>query len=59
MFFKKDHNKKKTNFLIKVCSLLIHAAKIDEIYSKNEEKIIEKTLQLKLCPINFMKIMGY
>ena len=44
MFFKKDHNKKKTNFLIKVCSLLIHAAKIDEIYSKNEEKIIEKTL---------------
>ena len=44
MFFKKDKNKIKNNFLIKVCALLIHAAKIDEQYTENEEKIIKKTL---------------
>ena len=44
MFFKKDKNKIKNNFLIKVCALLIHAAKIDEHYTENEEKIIKKTL---------------
>ena len=44
MFFKKQENKKKNNFLIKVCALLIHAAKIDENYSENEEEIIKKTL---------------
>ena len=30
--------------MIKVCALLIHAAKIDENYSENEEEIIKKTL---------------
>ena len=44
MFFKKDNNNTETNFLIKICALLIHAAKIDENYTKNEEKIIKKTL---------------
>ena len=44
MFFKKDNNNTKTNFLIKICALLIHAAKIDENYTKNEEEIIKKTL---------------
>ena len=44
MFFKKDKNKSENNFLIKVCALLIHAAKIDENYTENEEKIIKKTL---------------
>ena len=44
MFFKKDKTKSETNFLIKVCALLIHAAKIDENYTKNEEEIIKKTL---------------
>ena len=44
MFFKKDNNKTKVNFLIKICALLIHAAKIDENYTKNEEEIIKKTL---------------
>ena len=44
MFFKKSENKIENNFLIKVCALLIHAAKIDENYTNNEEKIIEKTL---------------
>jgi len=42
MFFKK----KKTDitFLVKVCALLIHAARIDENYTYNEEEIIKKTL---------------
>ena len=47
MFFKKDLPNTKKNFLVKTCALLIHAAKIDENYTKNEEEIIEKTL-LKL-----------
>ena len=43
MFFKKEEIKNK-NFLIKVCALLIHAAKIDENYTEKEEEIIKKTL---------------
>ena len=44
MFFKNDINKSKTSFLVKICALLIHAAKIDENYTDNEEDIIKKTL---------------
>ena len=44
MFFKKSVIKNKNNFLVKICALLIHAAKIDKNYSKNEEEIIKKTL---------------
>jgi len=44
MFFKKKINKSENEFLIKVCALLIHAAKIDENFTENEEKIIKKTL---------------
>ena len=44
MFFKKNSDETENNFLIKVCALLIHAAKIDENYTKNEEEIIKKTL---------------
>ena len=44
MFFKKDPTKIEKNFLVKTCALLIHAAKIDENYTKNEEEIIKKTL---------------
>ena len=44
MFFKKKENKTDDNFLIKVCALLIHAAKIDENYTNSEEEIIKKTL---------------
>ena len=47
MFFKKKENKVENSFLIKICALLIHAAKIDENYSDSEEEIIKKTL-LKL-----------
>ena len=44
MFFKKKEYKEEDNFLIKIASLLIHAAKIDENYTKEEEKIIKDTL---------------
>ena len=44
MFFKKDSRKNQNNFLVKTCALLIHAAKIDENYTENEEEIIKKTL---------------
>ena len=44
MFFKEDTNDSEKNFLVKTCALLIHAAKIDENYTENEEKIIKKTL---------------
>ena len=40
MFFKKKEIKN-SNFLTKVCALLIHAAKIDENYTDKEEEIIK------------------
>ena len=40
MFFKE----KNSNEIEKIAALLIHAAKIDENYSDDEEKIIKKTL---------------
>ena len=44
MFFnKKDKNNNEFN-LVKVGALLIHAAKIDENYSNEEEEIVKKTL---------------
>ena len=42
MFFK--NNKNQNNDLIKIAALLIHAAKIDENFTFEEEKIIEETL---------------
>ena len=47
MFFKKDSTQTDKKFLVKTCALLIHAAKIDENYTENEEEIIKRTL-LKL-----------
>ena len=44
MFFKKDSTETDKSFLVKTCALLIHAAKIDENYTENEEEIIKKTL---------------
>ena len=44
MFFKKKENKTENNFLIRIASLLIHAAKIDEHYTEEEEKIIKEAL---------------
>ena len=42
MFFNKNNNNNKE--LIKIAAILIHAAKIDENYSSEEEEIIKKTL---------------
>ena len=61
-FFKKndskDYNKKNEEFLTKVASLLIHAAKIDENYTDKEKKIIKKTLiQLGIKESKVEKIM--
>ena len=46
MFFKKE-DKDKGNDFVKVAALLIHAAKIDENFTKKEEELISQTL-LKL-----------
>ena len=50
MFFKKKDENKNSN-LSKIAALLIHAAKIDENYSKNEEEIIKQALK-KIDPDN-------
>ena len=44
MFFQKEKGKNKINYLVNICALLIHAAKIDENYTEDEEKIIKKTI---------------
>ena len=46
MFFKKE-DKDKGNDFVKVAALLIHAAKIDENFTKKEEELMSQTL-LKL-----------
>ena len=51
MFFKKDKNQDEKNDLTKIAALLIHAAKIDENYSKQEEEIIKEAL-LKIGATN-------
>jgi uncharacterized tellurite resistance protein B-like protein len=43
-FNKKKQNKEADSYLIKIAALLIHAAKIDEKYTVEEERIIKKTL---------------
>ena len=44
MFFKRKE-RDENNFLIKICALLVHAAKIDEDYTQEEEEIIKTTLK--------------
>ena len=44
MFFSIKKKNNETN-LVKIGALLIHTAKIDQNYSKEEEEIIKKTLQ--------------
>ena len=44
MIFKKDSTENDKSFLVKICALLIHAAKIDENYTEKEEEIIKRTL---------------
>jgi len=53
LFKNKEKNKiDNKHFLSKVASLLIHAAKIDEIYTDDEKEIIKKTL-IKLGAENY------
>ena len=44
MFFNKKNNKSEKDDLTKVAALLIHAARIDENFSKSEENIIKKAI---------------
>tara|TARA_B100000575_G_C22607148_1_gene378748 strand:+ start:27 stop:443 length:417 start_codon:yes stop_codon:yes gene_type:complete len=44
MFFNKKEKNNNDSNLVKIGALLIHAAKIDENFSKEEEEIIKKTL---------------
>ena len=44
MFFNKKDNNQKEDFLVKICALLIYAAKIDQDYTLKDEEIIKKTL---------------
>ena len=44
MFFKKDLTDTGENFLVKVCALLIYAAKIDENYTQNERELIKRAI---------------
>ena len=44
MFFKKKIEKQNNNQLIKIAALMIHAGKIDENFSKQEETIIKQAL---------------
>ena len=44
MFFKKKENENQLENFIEITALLIHAAKIDENFSLDEEEIIKKTL---------------
>ena len=58
MLFKKQESKIENSYLIKVCALLIHAAKIDENYTDNEEEMIKKTLlELGSTQENLSKII--
>ena len=44
MFFKKKESSDQDIYFTKIASLLIHAAKIDENFSSEEEKIIKESL---------------
>ena len=44
MFFKKKIEKQNNNQLVKIAALMIHAGKIDENFSKQEELIIKQAL---------------
>ena len=59
MFFNKDKENNKSDSLIKIAALLIHAAKIDENFSNEEEKIIEQALlKIGANEENIQQIIG-
>ena len=58
MFFKNKEKDENQNF-IKVAALLIHAAKIDQDYSENEEKIIiQALLEIGINKENIQQIIS-
>ena len=58
MFFKKNIKEKEIIFLPKIAALLIHAAKIDENYSKKEKNIIETLKEAKARKIFSLGFLG-
>jgi uncharacterized tellurite resistance protein B-like protein len=44
LFNKKKETENDSFYLVKIAALLVHTAKIDEKYTKEEEEIIKKTL---------------
>ena len=44
IFNKNKETENNKSYLVKIAALLIHAAKIDENYSNEEEEIIKKTM---------------
>jgi len=59
IFNKKKNKPDNNDSLSKIASLLIHAAKIDESYTKEEKEIIKKTLlELGAQSISLEKIMA-
>ena len=59
MFFKNNKEPNENNNLIKVTALLIHAAKIDENFSKMEEEIIKQALfKMGVNKQNIQKIIN-
>ena len=58
MFFKNKENEMSEDF-IKIAALLIHAAKIDQDYSENEEKIIiQALLEIGINQENIQEIIS-
>jgi len=58
MFFKNNKNEQSEENFSKVAALLIHAAKIDQDYSKEEENIVKKTmLEIGANNENILNIM--
>ena len=60
-FFKKKNKNIENNSIdpVKIAALLIHAAKIDENYTKKEKEIIKKTLlKLEFKEENLNKLMN-
>ena len=58
MFFKNNKNEQSEENFSKVAALLIHAAKIDQDYSKEEENIVKKTmLEIGANNENILSIM--
>ena len=47
MFFKKKLDDNKNNDLSKIAALLIHAAKIDELYTEKEKTIIINLINIQ------------